>query len=229
MNTQGNSTLMIEQIHERIRNYHPDKPPSVQDFPFAYQGKQTAQMVAFIWRWGDPSFVKNSQDRQKHEVARDLQHNYFLARDEQGRFSSQKLVDLFAANPRKWLENGRDSSGELAHEAEILVSVFGETRILDKTKYLSPIFTAEELGLGSFESVTHYRFFLDTNTFTGYLTDANTLYSEGIPRLGYHIAFPPCPQFGHLTLMPEDLDEWINNDDTRRLLPEKPFIPSSCS
>ena len=216
-------------LHELANKIHHHPAPSAQDFPFGYQGKQLSQLTAFIWRWADSSLVEPTQDQKKHNAALDLLNNYYLYRDEKGAPSSKKLKDLFAANPRQWIHKGRDPKSELAHECELLITVFGEHRIRNEKMYLSPMFTPEELGLGSDEIFVHYHFLLDPNTFMGYVSDAYIHYNERAPRFDYHIAFPPRPQVGDLTVTAKELEDWVDNDNTRQILPHNLFIPSSTS
>lgn len=205
--------------------------PDVQGYPFAYQGKQITQIIAFIWRWADKNSAQSSQDKdkkkhptdqEKRTAALDLLNGYFF------RESPDQLVNLFGADPRRWIENGSDPTYQWKKEAELLITVFGKSRILNKSQYLSPIFNDQELGRGEeYKGLTHYRFYLDPSTFLGYLTDPKDLSYHGERKLYYHIAFPPRPQFGPTTLKSEDLDDWINSD-TKQILPKNPFIPASC-
>ncbi len=211
-------------------------------FSFALQGKQVSQMIAYIWLWIDKDNDPNEDNKRKAEIAKMLRE-YFVnpnsgnadfikatsLEDIKKTFAERpyekvnnKLIKLFGADPRGCLNGCCDCSTE----AKLLIEVFGEKRVLDPDKYLSPMFTPSELGTEpGKEDAPHYEFRLDPSTFAGYLRDPDL---QRPTAFQYYLAFPPRPQIG-VNLTEDHLEEWIRDDNNRVIFPNNVYIPVSTS
>lgn len=219
---------------------------SVEDFRFAFQGKQLSQIIAYIWLWADgnnPQKAKNALELRSYFVNPnggnlDLKNVDLGNQEKQVLFLkeafarrdydniNERLVKLLNADPRSLLENP-DSNPECKKEALLLIEVFGEERIKDKSKYLSPMFTCDELGLGpQGNKVPHYEFRIDPSTFAGYLRDPDL---QRPTSFQYYLAFPPRPEIGGVTVTKEELEAWVNDGNNDVIFPNSIYIPVSTS
>ncbi|MGK7928181.1 MAG: hypothetical protein AB4290_23545 [Spirulina sp.] len=216
----------------------PQESSSVENFRFAFQGKQMSQIVAYIWRWADDENLENAQ---KAEVAMKLREyfvkpNTSLQNNAFTKDAHQKNVDedllnsnlkrLFRADPRAWLQNP-DDYREQEEEVKLLISVFGKERILDPDKYISPMFNSHELGETSQgRKSPHYEFHIDVSSFLGILRDPDL--ARPCSFL-YTISFPPRPQLGKLTVTTDELENWVKNEDLNVIYPDNLYMPVSTS
>ena len=229
-----------------------DGKHSVSEFPFAFQGKQISQITAFIWRWFDEVLLSDkgllyddkglkeilespTEDKSLNKAAAAciLLMEYFLVGVRDYSESSLKLRCLFAANPRKWINEKRPEKFLCIQEVRLLECIFGEDRIMDPSVYLSPTFTPMELGFLRPEpedvvlkesGFTKYEFVLDPNTFNGHVSDPFVSESH---MYRYFIPFPPRPTFEAATVTKDDLEEWVANDDNKQAFPKNLYIPVS--
>ncbi|MBL1202283.1 MAG: hypothetical protein FWK04_25255 [Nostoc sp. GBBB01] len=191
------------------------------------QGKQLSQIIAYIWRWADDEL-----ETEKRRNAQQLK-TYFLKDDSKlpveellkkiGNNTHNKcdtnLKKLFRANPRKWLHDGKLPYDEAS---ELLVAVFGEKRINNLDKYLSPMFNSVELGDDKIIISPYYEFHIDPSSFIGELRDPDL---ETPFAFRYYVSFPPRPELGEATVTKEQLEDWIKDDKNEDVYPSVPFIP----
>lgn len=129
--------------------------------------------------------------------------DYFKHPTEEGQEIGGKLKKLFAATP-----NAEGSQEEKALHAVFPNTYHGEF----------PIFSQEELDF--------YCFNIDVNNFQGTIDDAN-LNSPQLMTL--FTPFPPCPKFSNATVMPRELEDWINNRNPMEVISNNPYIPTCTS
>ncbi|MGF1990055.1 MAG: hypothetical protein RMY62_019630 [Nostoc sp. ZfuVER08] len=191
------------------------------------QGKQLSQIIAYIWRWADDEL-----ELDKKKIAQKLK-TYFMKDDSElgvekvlkrigNRYDNKcdaNLKKLFRANPREWLSQGKPPFDETA---ELLVAVFGEERINNTNKYLSPMFDIVELGDDETIISPYYEFHIDPSSFIGKLCDPDL---ETPFAFRYYVSFPPRPQLGEATVTKEELEDWIKDDKNEHPYPSVPFIP----
>jgi hypothetical protein len=218
-------------------------PLSVQELPFLYQSKQISQITAFIWRWlgqeeEDAAKASTAQQLLKYYHANLLKYTNPTNKEGQGESRKYDLSNLFAADPRRWLEEylPRNIRYNLEPEAKLLIDVFGKERILNEKVYLCPTFTLVELGYEekkqgnsievkrNEEAYAMYEFIIDPNSYNGHLSDP-FIASENKYR--YHIPFPACPALGTVNIAKEHLEDWIDNSSNNPPFPENVYLPAT--
>ena len=208
------------------------------------QGKLVSQMISFIWRYSDTS---EQNEKEKKECAfilkacfertiKDIPNyiNFTLTenteKDTDERCDSYALERLLTFDVRQYLSDNSNTTptSEDGYTAELLKIVFGETRILTLTNYLSPIFLPKEVDMSEKDKSNYpvYKFFIDQNSFVGTLKDPDLEYRLGFR---YMLAYPPRPILSDATLTKTALDAWIENKNEDVYRPSNPFIPVTTS
>ncbi|MDZ8189403.1 MAG: hypothetical protein RMX96_31775 [Nostoc sp. ChiSLP02] len=191
------------------------------------QGKQLSQIIAYIWRWADEESkaekMKNAQKLKTYFMVDETKLSVEELLKRLGNKTHNKcdtnLKKLFRADPRKWLNDGKPNSDEAA---ELLVAVFGEKRIKNPDKYLSPMFNSVELGDEKDIISPYYEFHIDPSSFIGELRDPDL---ETPFAFRYYVSFPPRPELGEATVTKKQLEDWIKDDKNEDVYPSVPFIP----
>jgi len=210
------------------------------------QGKQTSQMISYMWRWADddPQKEETQNARQlkkyfealeKDSIEKSISNIFSAAKElgfevsslienQENQVTNKSFKNLFRADPRDWLRNNPDQPVEGAsEEVRLLIAVFGKERIEDEKKYLSPLFNSTELGDDG-SGDPSYEFRLNPDSFRGDLNDPQ----RGENTFEFLIGYPPAPKFGEATITESQLESWINDDDPQRS-PSNIFIPVTTS
>jgi len=208
------------------------------------QGKLISQIVAYIWRWSD-----ETSDNHKRKVAKSLKgcfdrtHSritgpsritgYNASLEESDERQSYTLETLFTVDVRSYVEGkkqdqyGNTFTDDQKHAAELLRAVFTDERIKNPELYLSPIFERDSVSMPEeSDSETQpkpvYEFFVNPNSFIGTLEDPDM---ERRLSFKYMVSFPPRPQLSEATVTGKYLEEWIEDQDTKKYRPDNPYIP----
>lgn len=196
-----------------LENYDsPSEEPGAINFPRLFQqGKQISQIVSYIWRWSDA--VEESPDvAQKRDTARQLGEYFkqpFVKNPNLQNPFQTKLRNLFSAEPK---ENGNE-------EEKLLYAVFGYSDPSEYDEgYFFPIFSDLERLC--------YHFTIDTNKSQGTIEDANVNNPQFMTLV---TPYPPCPKFSTTTITEEELEEWIEDRDTKKMVADNLYIPTCTS